>query len=243
MALAGDHVQVLLGGYDLTGDSQKVKVQLERVQHDVTCFGDGAHKFINARRKLMVEHEGLMNPQTARSHPILRSSSVSGVFSVLVGQNAAPALGDVVFSAAVLQAKYRIGADMSQAIPFMASFSQNLGETAGWGRLLAAPTTISISTAGGILDNAAATTNGGVAFLHLLGAAASDTYSFRVEASTTGAFGGEETLLGTFSLNASSLGSERLALTGTIPRYLRWRAIRTGSAEDNIRLALSVQRY
>jgi len=41
MALAGDHVQVLVGGYELTGDMNRVTVNDTYDMHDITAFSDG----------------------------------------------------------------------------------------------------------------------------------------------------------------------------------------------------------
>lgn len=79
--------------------------------------------------------------------------------------------------------------------------------------------------------------------MQILEAAATDTYTIIVEGSTTGAFSGEETTVATFTLDGSQIGSERVAITGTIPRYLRYKATRSGSAGDNLRLAVSAVRF
>ncbi len=44
--LAGDHVQVLVDGYELTGDSNKITVSDVRDMYDVTAFADAVHRFI-----------------------------------------------------------------------------------------------------------------------------------------------------------------------------------------------------
>jgi len=38
--LAGDHVQILVGGYELTGDSNRLNINDSRDTFDVTAFGD-----------------------------------------------------------------------------------------------------------------------------------------------------------------------------------------------------------
>jgi hypothetical protein len=71
-------------------------------------------------------------------------------------------------------------------------------------------------------------------------AAATDTYSLTLEQSPDGS---TWTTAGTFTLDGSQVGSERLALSGTLSRYLRLRATRTGSAGDTVRLMASVVRF
>src|SRR5258708_5699333 len=94
MALAGKNVQVLVAGYDLTGDSNKLMMNDSRNVHDVTAFGDGVHRFIVGPRVVALSHAGYLNSAAAASHPVLKSAAVQGPVSVLLGQNANPAVGD-----------------------------------------------------------------------------------------------------------------------------------------------------
>jgi len=240
--LAGDHVQVLVDGYELTGDSNNISISDQRKMLDVTAFADAVHKFIPGKRQASLDHSGYMNAASAGSHPVLKGVDVDGVVSVLVGDNTTPAEGDIAYSLSVRQGKYSPQPAVGAFIPFSAMFATK-GELGSWGVALAVPVTFTNSANGGSVDNGAATSNGGAAFLHILQAAASDTYAIIVEGSTTGSFGGEETTLATFTLDASSLGSERAAISGTIPRYTRWKATRTGSAGDTVELAVNLVRF
>ena len=74
-------------------------------------------------------------------------------------------------------------------------------------------------------------------------AATTDRYTIVVEGSATGAFGGEQTTLATFTLDASALGSERMAISGSIPQYVRYKATRSGSAGDTVQLAVGLVRF
>jgi hypothetical protein len=141
-----------------------------------------------------------------------------------------------------LQGNYDSMPAREKAVPFGALFA-NRGDEGGWGVALAVPVEFTNSTNGSSVDNGAATSNGGATFLHLLTAAASDTYTITVEGSTTGAFGGEEATLATFTLDGSVLGSERIDINGTIPRYTRWKAVRSGSAGDTVQAAVNLVRF
>lgn len=242
MALAGDHVKVLVDGYEVTGDSHKLLLSEEREQYDVTTFGDQVHRMLNGMRRWGLEHQGWMNPLAAQSHPILKGVAVEGGVSVILGQNAAPALGDPMNSMLVAQGSYQTLPEVAKAVPFTAKFA-NRGDEGGWGRALCVPTTFTNTSTGTVLDNGASSSVSGAAFLHLLLAATSDTYTIEVEGSSTGSFGGEETTLATFALDASALGSERVSIGGTIPRYTRYLATRTGSAGDPVRLSINLVRF
>jgi hypothetical protein len=234
MALAGDHVQVLVGGYELTGDSNRLTIDDRRSVYDVTAFGDAAHKFITGARLMTLDHVGYLNAAAAASHPVLKSGEVQGSVSVFLGQNAAPVVGSVTYSLYAQQGKYSALPEVAKYVPFAALFA-NLNGLGGWGAALAVPVSFTNTTTGTVVNNGVATTKGGAAFLHILQAAASDTYTIILEGSATGAFGGEQTTLVTFGLNASALGSEYKALAGAVPQYVRFKATRTGSAGNSVR--------
>ncbi len=242
MALAGDHVQVLVDGYQLTGDMNRIAIADGKLAHDVTAFSDGVHHIVLGQRQMALDHTGYLNSAAARSHPVLKGNALDGVISLLLGQNADPAVGDPVYSLHTLQSKYGVLPEVNRYVPFTALFG-NKGDLGGWGVALAVPVSFTTSSAGSAVDEAAASSNGGAAFLHILQAAASDTYTFTVEGSATGAFSGEESTLATFSRDGSALGSERVSLTGSIPRYTRWKAVRSGSAGDTVEIAVSLVRF
>lgn len=241
-ALAGDHTQVLVGGYELTGDSFRLVLSDGVDMHDVTAFGDAVHRFIPGQRMAGIEHGGYLNSAAAQSHPVLKSGVFEGVVSVLLGQNIAPVVGDPTFSLGTLQGQYQTMPERGTFVPFSARFA-NKGELGGWGVALAVPISFTNSTNGTSVDNGASSANGGAAFLHVLQAAASDTYAITIEGSSSGAFAGEQTTLATFTLNASALGSQRVSVGGTIPRYTRWKAVRTGSAGNTVKIAVSLVRF
>jgi hypothetical protein len=244
MALAGDHAQVLVGGFELTGDIQRVTVEDQRTLYDVTSFSDEVHNFVTGPRRMGMTHSGYMNSAAARSHPVLSGLAVeNSVVSLLLGSNAPPAVGDVVFTLNGLQGSYDTMPETGKFIPFTARFA-NAAAQGGWGRMLAVPVTITNTTNGVALDNGAATSAGGAATLHVLLAAATDRYSIIVEGATDAGFTVGLVTLATFTLNASMVGSERISISGAIPRYVRYRATRTvGSANNPVRLAVGLVRF
>jgi hypothetical protein len=241
-ALAGDHVQVLVAGYELTGDLNTLTVNDKKEMYDVSTFGDAVHKFLPGRRMSSLDHSGYMNSTAARSHPVLKGISISGVVSLVLGQNTAPVVGDPSYCLSVLQGKYATVPETGKFVPFSASFNSQ-GNLGGWGRALAVPVTFTNTTTGSGVDNGASSANGGAAFLHVLQAAASDTYTIIVEGATNAGFSAGLTTLATFTLNASALGSERVAISGTIQQYTRFKATRSGSAGNTVKIAVFLIRF
>lgn len=242
MALAGDFIQVLVGGYDLTGDSNRVMISDRYDMHDVTAFGDQVHNFIPGQRQVTVDHAGYLNTATSGSHPALKGANVQGVFSVFIGNNAAPVAGDLVFSVDTRQGRYAAAPETARYIPFTAMFA-NRGGSGGWGVALTPPFSFIASGAGTVVNNGIPTTNGGAAFLHVLQAALTDTYVITVQGATDIGFTTGVVTLATFTLNASQLGSEQQAIAGTIPQFTRFFVTRTGTAGNPVKIAMSLIRF
>ncbi|MDE2819219.1 MAG: fibronectin type III domain-containing protein [Chloroflexota bacterium] len=239
--LSGDHVQALVDGYDITGDSNQISINEDCDVFDVTVFGDKAHKFAPGQRMMAVRHAGFMNSGEAGSHPALKGLDVDGLFSVYVGENAEPAVGGPVFSMLTRQGRYGALPQVNQVIPFRAAFA-NRSDDGGWGIALANPRHVIGSSRGSAVDNGAATDGGGLACLHVLETAASDAYTFSIEGSDSGAFAGEENVLATFALDGRTIGSEQVKIDGRIPRRIRWVATADPAARDRIKIAISLIR-
>jgi hypothetical protein len=102
--------------------------------------------------------------------------------------------------------------------------------------------TITASTTGtGVLDaSAAAVTATCSATLHIWTAAATDTYVVKVQHSTAVASSYADLI--TFVSSGSAIGAERIAVaSGTINKYRRILATRTGSAAENFGFSVSFQ--
>lgn len=239
--LAGDHVQALVDGYEITGDSNRISIDDSRDLLDITAFGDQARNFRPGQRRMALRHAGFMNSGDARSHPVLHGADLAGIFSLYLGINTAPKPGDPVYSLPALQGGYSALAQVNRMIPFQAVFA-NRGDRGGWGIALASPRLLNGDASGMAVDNLAATHEGGWACLHVLAAADSDIYSFAIQGSSSGAFTGEESALAAFSLDGTALGSQMVKIDGTIPRYARWKATRSGAAGDKVKIAISLIR-
>ncbi|MCY4018230.1 MAG: fibronectin type III domain-containing protein [Chloroflexi bacterium] len=239
--LSSDHVQVLVDGYDITGDSNHVSINEDRDVFDITAFRDKVRKFIPGQRMMAVQHAGFMNSGEAGSHPVLKGADLAGLFSIYVRENAEPAVGDPVFSMLTRQGRYGTLPQFNRMIPFQAVFA-NQDENGGWGVALTNPRHVIGSSAGGALDNGASTDGGGLACLHVLDAAVSDAYAFSIEGSDSGAFAGEESVLATFALDGRTIGSEQVKINKIIPRYVRWVTTADPAARDRIKIAISLIR-
>lgn len=97
--------------------------------------------------------------------------------------------------------------------------AQTSGATDMAGVLLSSAA-VTVDTNGASVDNGAATTNGGVAHLHVTGFTGLTSDAIIIQHSSTGAFSGEQTTLVTFT-TATGQTSQRVEVSGTVNRYLR----------------------
>jgi hypothetical protein len=143
MALAGDHVVVKMddsGGTLRTfdnGDIISVDVPLTNDQHDVTGFGDPAHKFINGQINAPVTMRGfLTTTATVGTHTVIKGAyQAQNVVSleVQVGNNAAPQAGDPKYSGEFYVESYRPMIETGKAIQFVATLKPATSAAPAWG--------------------------------------------------------------------------------------------------------------
>lgn len=145
MALAGDHVVVKLddsGGTLRTfanGDITAVDVPLSFDQHDVSGFGDEAHKFINGQINAPVRLRGFMTTTASvGTHTVIKGAYAAGIqvtLKVAVGNNATPITGDPEYSGEFLIESYRPMIDTGKAVMFEATLKPAIGTAPVWGTM------------------------------------------------------------------------------------------------------------
>jgi len=111
------------------------------------------------------------------------------------------------------------------------SYGNNEGVEDGYALAHGTITATTTGTGFDDLTDAAATAKSAGA-LHVWGATTTDTYVVKIQHSTSLGSGYSDLI--TFTLDGSALGSERVAVaSGTVNRYRRVVATRTGSAGDS----------
>lgn len=148
MALAGDHVVVKLddsGGTLRTfanGDINSVDIPLTFDQHDVTGFGDAAHKFINGQLNAPVTLRGFLTTTASTgTHTVINGAFTAGAqvtLRVAVGNNAAPQVGtDPEFSGEFIIESYQPMLETGKAVMFVVRLRPAIGTAPAWGVMAA----------------------------------------------------------------------------------------------------------
>jgi hypothetical protein len=143
MALSGDHIVVKMddsGGTLRTfanGDIRSVDLGLTYDQHDVTGFGDAAHKFINGQMNAPVTIQGYMTTTaTVGTHIVINGAFAAGTqvsLEVQVGNNAAPTSGDPKYTGEFFVESYKPMMSTGGAIMFTATLKPATGTAPVWG--------------------------------------------------------------------------------------------------------------
>lgn len=125
------------------------------------------------------------------------------------------AVGDAAFLIDSIRTEYSTTTSVTGTVD--ASISTTTTGDTGYGACLAALAAITTDTNGSAVDNAASSSNGGVAHLHVTAFAGLTSNAIRVEHSTNNS---TWATLGTFT-TVTAATSQRLEVTGTVNRYLR----------------------
>lgn len=156
---------------------------------------------------------------THEAFSTIASGDNSQIVTVALGNNALPAAGDPTASMHCNQFNYTSTTLRSGAIAFNAAMKAGPDlPVLEWG-VLVADATITGDGSSAYVDNGAASTAGGSAYLHITGLSAGDTIVVTIEDSANGSSG--EATIGTFTLDGSAINGERIAIAGTIRRYTR----------------------
>lgn len=125
------------------------------------------------------------------------------------------AVGDAAFLIDSIRTEYATTTSVTGTVD--ASISTTTTGDTGYGVCLAALAAITTDTNGSSVDNAASSSNGGVAHLHVTAFAGLTSNAIRVEHSTNNS---TWATLATFT-TVTAATSQRLEVTGTVNRYLR----------------------
>ena len=143
MALAGDHVQVIMddsGGTARTfadGDITSVDLGQTFKQHNVTGFGDAVENMINGQLQAPVVLKGyLTTTASTGTHTVIDGAFQNGsqvTLTVQVGQNAAPTSGDPEFEGEFIVESYKPILETGSAVTFEARLQPATGTAPAWG--------------------------------------------------------------------------------------------------------------
>ena len=235
------NMRILVGGANLSGDVRSVgglglayaTAEISGLESTLverlTGMGDATFGPIQA---LFNDTPAAIGPVRPGSHITLNVQGLA-ICSAFVGLNAAPAIGSPVYSQATQQTSYTATGAPADAVVINADFTTraNSGNLAGWGRALAIGAGTAVTADLASHDNAAQTTAGATAVLHIMqsaGAMAANDWTIEIEDSADNV---TFAVIGTFLADGKLATAESIAIAGTVRRYTRTALTKTGGTD------------
>lgn len=237
--ISAKNAVILINGYNFSTYFSAFNVEANANKLDVTGFGDGSQNFIPGLPSALITGDVFWDSAAAKTHLAL-SPRPTGYVTILPEGYA---LGNPSISLPFMQGNYNPKGAVNDSLRIgtlnFESYGSNVGIENG---VALAHATITATTTGTGFDDptGAAVTATCSATLHIWDATATDTYVVKVQHSTLLGSGYADLI--TFTANGTSLTAERQAVaSGTINRYRRVLATRTGSAGDSFGFSVHFQ--
>lgn len=163
----GVTLKILLNQYDITGYFRSLSLAGERSMYDTTVFGSTAKQSIPGLKSGSISLEGLFEDTATLDAPdtVFKNLESAAVVPIVSVFPEGWALGKRAYLLQVHENSHSIGAQVDALILNSAEFTDNDGYDFGVSLHALTPET-SLPFTGTATDNLAATTNGGVGFLH-----------------------------------------------------------------------------
>lgn len=224
----GKWVKVWLEGYALTTLLTEATTSNPFEEIEIGGFTQDKH-YLAGRGDANLDINGFFSDTTGETHDALNSlasGSSAVVTTIAYGSNAAPAVGDVTLGLQGQQLTYNTTPDLNGPIGIEANIKAGTDQVIEYGVLLA-DATITANGNGASVDQSASSSNGGVGYFHITGLSAGDTITINVQDSPDDAVWAD---LVTCTLDGTAIDGERVAVTGTVDRYIRAEYVVTGSS-------------
>lgn len=222
---------LITNGYTVQTVATAYKVDLVVAPVDVTAFTE-PQNFTPGIRKAEMAIEALWNSDSGSTHAAFGTLPNTGNFTILPQGYT---LGYPALTMAYMQGNYSPAGAPTDALKVGSiKLSAYGADSMIYNGVALTHGSITNTTTGtGVLDpsNAAQTAACG-GTLHIWGATTTDTYVIKIQHSSDNSSWAD---LVTFTLTGAALGSERIAVaSGTVNKYRRVLATRTGSAGDTL---------
>ena len=213
--IAGKNSGVLFGAFDLTSYFNSFSCSRDTNAISTTMFGDDNESYIAGIDTSQIDISGLFDGGTdAVDEELANAFSVTTATPLTVFQNGTTAGEPCVLLDSKIQ-NYTIDSSVSDAVAVSSSFT---GDNFGRGLSLYALTDTSATATTTAVDFGSSTTFGGQAFIHIT-AHSSANIAVKLQSSADNSSFADVTAGGFTAITGT--GSERIAPTGTINRYVR----------------------
>jgi len=216
----GKSAGVLYGAYDLSPFFNEASMSQSVETAETTTFGSGAKSYITGLKDGTFSLSGMFDGAAAGIDEVISASIGDGVnvpITVVPQQATTMAVSDVSFSGETLETSYEVSSPVGDVVSANAE-----GQITGGmdrGVILAPKSAVTATATGTSVDQAAGTTNGAVGYVHVTANTRNGAITVKVQHSTDNSTFAD--LITFTSVSSTTVVSERIAVAGTVNRYVR----------------------
>jgi len=222
-AAHGRLTRVYINGYDLTGFYRKQESDLTREMAESTVFNLEDKTYLPGQREASLSLEGLFDGAVDGIEQVLLAALAADPTIVAICPQG-DVLGNVAHGFSALETKYAMDSSKDDIV----TLANELQSNSSRDRLIVhhALSTEVATGQSAAQNHGAATTNGGVGFLHVPDIAGITNLACVIEDSADGSTGWATIL--TFAGVTADRNAQRIAITGTVRQYTRASWVFTG---------------
>jgi hypothetical protein len=234
----GKNTTVLSDDFDLTTYLNSATAAYSVDVPETTTFGSSDRSYIVGHNEGTLSFEGLFDGTTDSADSIFHAALGNATDKVITVSNDSTAIGGRAILAAAASTSYEISSPLTDVVSVSAEAIADGGLDSGiW---LVCQTAVSTTTNTSSVDNAASSTNGGVAHMHVTANARSATTVIAVQHSADNSTWADLVVFGTVALSGKDSERVEVAAGTTVNRYLRTRTtIATGTGAITRSVAFS----
>lgn len=227
----GKNTKVLANGYDLSAYFKSATVSGEAETAETTAFGQSSKAYIAGLKDATVSLEGMYDGAASAVDQLLNTALGNQTLSVLTIYPAGDTEGLPGYGFKCIETSYEVDSPLDDVVGISAEFQSS----SGLERVLSLKSSVDSITAdsnGGAVDGGAASTAGGVGYIHVPAFVTFTSNVVTIEDSADGSSGWATIL--TFTTVTAINAKERVDISGTVRRYTRAKWDVTGSGSTSI---------
>lgn len=227
MAISAQKTRILAGKFPLSCYATSLTTDVQRAMLDATTFCSEAQEYFPGMKMATLSVDTIVDSATTANNfwETLTGFYTNGSLVPVTVSVDGIDVGSTATMAQGYQSNFGVSAAVADRVTASLTFTVSGAANPG-GKNLVAHEAITTNTTGTAVDNAAGTTNGGVAHLHVTAASGtSPTLNTVVEHSTNNS---SWSTLATFA-QATGATAERVAVAGSVHRYIRAKSTLAGT--------------
>ena len=213
----GKNTGVFYNGADLSPYFNEASVSKDVEVAETTTFGDSAKQYISGLRDGTLSAAGMFDGSEGAVDQTLSSVIGNDAADVMTLTPDGVVVGRRSYSAAALQTSYEVSSPVSDVVT--TSLEVQATDGVDTGVLLAGRFTASAVGEGSVVDQDASSSNGANGYLHVTSNTMDGVTAFKVQDSTDGVVFVD--LITFTNVSASATSGEKVAITGSVDRYVR----------------------